>query len=285
MNREKPFIIAVFHQKGGVGKTTTSLQLGAWFAAKHISTLMVDLDPSANLSAGVGVALSDKEPFILDVLLGNQRLSDVVKPTKIPLLSLVPSHQDMQLASKYLNMRPHYSSLLRIAFGLGDRLGLKYQNEISLQGVPRNERRIILFDRIIMDCSPTIDSVSITALSAADLVLIPTLAEYFSVKALEGVFRLIETVRAETNALLDYRIFVTMFDKESDAQKKILEKLRLNYSDYLLNSVIENDRHIQYSQLMAEPIFALYPKSNIAQQYISLAKEINNYENTRCLRS
>ncbi|GEM_PF-1745324 len=284
--QSEPFVIAVFHQKGGVGKTTTVIQLAACRIAKdkHQRTLLIDLDPSGSLTTGLGMSNSGKIS-VVDVLLGNLQIEEVMKPTKYPRLYILPSHPDLALATKYLYTRPNYSSIIKDALNRSRqeenwkkpdlRVQLKRESpQSNLVGPPW----------VLIDCPPMINPINVVALTAAKLLLIPIQAEAYSIQALDGVFRFIEAVRKETNPALDYRLFVNMYDEKSTLQNRLLENIRKKFGEYVLETVVGYEPRIEYAQMAAEPLFAISTNDPVAQNFIFLAQELNTYAKSRFFR-
>ena len=167
----KPYILAVCHQKGGVAKTTTASALGASLAEAGHATLLLDLDPSANLSAGFGMYAHDQKSTA-DVLLGNTPFADLYQPTAVAGLDLIPAGADMAAAAKVLPTRPQFETLLRRDF--------LYQN--------------LPHEYIILDCPPALAAIVTTVLAAANLVIVPTQCEYFAIQAINSMLKFIQRV-------------------------------------------------------------------------------------------
>lgn len=188
----KPCVISICHQKGGVAKTTTSSSVASWLAETNQKVLLIDLDPSANLTAGFGINPWTVPQSAADVLLGNDTLKMVARPTGIPGLDIVASNKDMNKVAQFVSVRPNFETLMR--------------DNISLNGMSQ-------YDFMIIDCPPTMGAITIAALTTSNLAIIPTQCEYFSIQALNGVFKTINKVRRAFNPQLCYRLLVTMFDK------------------------------------------------------------------------
>lgn len=251
-----PYVIAICHQKGGVAKTTTALALGAALVEQQAETLLIDLDPQANLTAGLGFNPVEVRRSAADVLLGNETLLRVSRETRLPGLDLVPSALDMVTVSKYLYLREPFEYVLRDAL---------QRPELAHYAV------------VIVDCPPALGPVTLNALTAADLCLIPTQCEFFSMQALDSPFQLINLVRAKTNPQLAYRLLVTMFDARGNLHRRVLYHLYQNFPEILLNTVIGFDSKLRESQLIGQPITVHAPQSRGAQQYRQLAEELLTY--------
>ena len=251
-----PYTIAVCHQKGGVAKTTTALALGACFAERGQKTLIVDLDPQASLTTGVGLSPAEIKGSAADVLLGLEPLTATIREAGLPNLSLVPSNADMIMAAQFLQ------SLVRYEYKLLD----------SLADPALADTRIVL-----LDCPPSLGPVTIAALTAAQMVIIPTQCEYFSMQALNSTFELVRAVRAKTNPALKYRLLVTMFDLRGKLHTQALTYIQLHFGGALLRTIIGFDSKLRESQVAGTLITAYAQHSRGAQQYRQLAEELSVY--------
>ena len=256
-----PYVIAVCHQKGGVAKTTTVLALGACLADTGQRTLIIDLDPSANLTAGLGITPSKAYRSVANVLLGNDVLFDLIRQTALPGMDLIPSNMEVATANRFLHLRPNHEHLL----------------QKSLAQLAQDSQ----YAYILIDCPPSLDLLTIGALTGADLALIPIHCEYYSLQALESVFKTIETVRAKGNPGLRYRLLVTMFDKRGSLHKRVLEYVREKYAAALLQTIVGFDTKIRESQLLGIPLTLHAPGTRAVQQYRSLANELRAYVKTQ----
>jgi chromosome partitioning protein len=251
-----PFTIAIWHQKGGVAKTTTAIALGACFAERGHETLLIDLDPQGNLTSGLGFDPEQERASSADVLLGNDTLAAVSRETSLPGLDLAPSNPDMVTLPRWLHLREKYEPLLRQALGRPE---------------------VAHYRMAIMDCPPMLGPLTVAALTAADLVLIPTQCEYFSVQTLANSLDLVQLVRGRTNPRLAYRILVTMFDGRGLLHSRVLAQLQGVFSDALLQTMIGVDSKVRESQLAGRPITLHANSSRAAQQYRQLAEELLTY--------
>jgi chromosome partitioning protein len=255
MSALKTYRIAVCHQKGGVAKTTTVSSLGASFAERGWRTLLIDLDPAGNLTTGLGFSPARAQKSAADVLLGTDTLKSVIQPTMVAGLDLVPSNADMLTVSRFLYLRPQYEKLLRNCFE---------------QDSPGD------YQFVVMDCPPTLGPLAVTALSAADLALIPTQCEYYSLQALEGVFGVIKNARAKANPQLIYRILVTMYDRRGLLHTRVLGHIQERLSGALLETMIGFDSKLRESQMFGVPVTIHASGTRAAYQYRALAAEIYN---------
>jgi chromosome partitioning protein len=257
-----PYRIAICHQKGGVAKTTTAISLGACLAERGAQVLLVDLDPAANLTSGLGLAPAQQPRSAADLLLGNDVLENVVQKTDFTGLDLVPANADMVLASRFLYLRPQHEYLLKKCF--------------SQDGLEK-------YDFVILDCPPSLGPLAITALTAADLALIPTQCEYYSVQALDGLLGAIRATRAKTNPRLIYRLLVTMYDRRGSLHTRVLSVIQERLPEALLETMIGFDSKLRESQMFGVPVTVLAPNTRGALQYRSLASEICVYAEAQTL--
>jgi chromosome partitioning protein len=251
-----PYVIAICHQKGGVGKTTTALALGACFVERGVRTLMVDLDPQANLTFNSGLE-PDKVPFsIAEVLTGEVAPAQAIMESNLPGLDIIPSNDSMLDIGRRLYQLPDYEFLLRRA----------------LKGGALKDYAVVW-----LDCPPSVGPLNISALTAADLLIVPTQCEYYSIQALTDMFELVSVIRNRTNPPLTYRLLVTMFDGRGKFHAKMLEQLREYFQEGLLSTTIGFDTKLREAQATGLPITIHAPQSRGAIQYRQLAEELYPY--------
>lgn len=248
------YVIAVGNLKGGVAKTTTCASLGAALVERGREVLALDLDPQANLSLAFGINGGTARRGAADALLGNHGLVSISRETCVAGLDIIPANADMQLVERFLSVRPNYEQVLRQALTLAGR-----------------------YDVVVIDCPPSVGAIPYTALTAADLLIIPTQPEYFSTHGLTEVLELVGRVRERTNPHLSYRILVTMFDRRNRVHRTILEQLRGAFGSAVLETVIEVDTKLRESPVFGQPITSYAPNSRGALQYRALAEELSVY--------
>ena len=251
-----PYVIAICHQKGGVAKTTTALNLGASFVELRAETLMIDLDPQANLTASIGLEPAEVRNSIAEALLGEADLPGVRLETSLPGLDIVPSNASMLTLGRQLLQLPEFEYRLRQV----------------LSGAAVRDHQIVL-----LDCPPSMSALTFNALTAADLLVIPTQCEYFSIQALTDMFELVNVVRDRTNPALAYRLLVTMFDGRGNFHTRMLEQLRAYFNSGLLGTIIGFDTKLREAQLAGLPVTVHAPQSRSAGQYRQLAEELIVY--------
>jgi len=248
--------IAVSNEKGGVAKTTTALSLGAALAELGNRTLLIDLDAQANLTLALGFEPGESEKTSSHVMLDNEPLLQVRRRTEIDNLDLIPSSSRIETSEQYLPMRTNYTTILQRAIH-------------STSDLP--------YDYIVLDCPPALGAITRNALAAANLLLIPTQAEYFSAYALRNMMGLIRRTREVDNPNLSYRILVTMLDRRNRTHRNIHEQLRTTFGTGVFNTVIEMDTKLRESPIAGQPITHYKSAARGSTQYRVLAQELMEY--------
>ena len=247
-------VVAIANEKGGVGKTTTALSLGAALAELRQQVLLIDLDPQANLTLGVGLRPGQAPASIAEVLLGDAALSDILLPTQVAGLSIAPASDDLLQAERFLPVRQDFELILRDA----------------LSASPD-------YDSVVVDCPPALGPLTRSALGAADLLVIPTQCEFFSAFALRQVINLVRSVRERVNPGLRYRLLLTMVDLRNAMHRSLAEEIRLAFGAAVFRSAIEVDARLRESPAFGKPITEYAPASRGAQQYRELALELTEH--------
>jgi chromosome partitioning protein len=250
-------IIAVSNEKGGVAKTTTTLSLGAALGEMGQRVLLIDLDAQANLTLSLGFEPGENDRTSSNVMIEAAPLMSARRSTDTENLDLIPSNSRIETAEQFLPVRTGYTTTLRRA--------------IQSAGITNQ------YDYILMDCPPALGAITMNALSAADLLLIPSQAEYFSAYALRNMMGLIRRVRDESNPDLAYRILVTMFDRRNRTHRNIHDQLRSTFTEGVFNTVIEVDTKLRESPIAGLPITKYKPGTRGALQYRVLAQELMEY--------
>ncbi len=250
------YVVAISNEKGGVAKTTTTLSLGAALAESGQKVLVVDLDPQANLTLALGIEPGSAAVTSSHVLIESAPLMSARMSTEIENLDLIPSHSSIESAEQFLPVRTHYTSGLRRAI----------DNAAPLP-----------YNFILFDCPPFLGAITTNALSAANLLLIPTQAEYFSAYALRNMMGIIRRIRLESNANLGYRILVTMLDRRNRTHRNIQEQLQNTFGEGLFKTVIEIDTKLRESPIAGLPITRYKPGARGSVQYRELAQELMEY--------
>jgi chromosome partitioning protein len=217
---------------------------------------MIDLDPQANLTSGIGLDSDKMGHSIAEVLLRKTDLAAVRLETSFPGLDIVPSNADMFTISREL-------------FQLAD---YEYSLHKCLASPAAND-----YEFVLLDCPPSLGPLTFNALTAADLLIIPTQCEYFSIQALTDMFAVVNLIRERTNPRLVYRLLPTMFDGRGMFHTRMLEQMRAYFKEGLLQTVIGFDTKLREAQLVGQPVTVLAPQCRAAQQYRQLAEELFVY--------
>jgi chromosome partitioning protein len=250
------YIIAVSNEKGGVAKTTTTLSLGGALAEAGNKVLVMDLDPQANLTLALGVEPGSAAVTSSHILIESAPLMSARLATEINNLDLIPSHASIESAEQFLPVRTHYTSGLKRAIDAASPLP---------------------YDYVIFDCPPFLGAITTNALSAADLLIIPTQAEYFSAYALRNMMGIIRRVRQESNPNLGYRIIITLLDRRNRTHRNIQEQLQNTFGEGLFKTVIEIDTKLRESPIAGLPITRYRPGARGSQQYREMSQELMEY--------
>jgi chromosome partitioning protein len=246
-------IIAVTNQKGGVGKTTTSVNLGACLAYIGQKVLLVDIDPQGNATSGVGVEKGDVHQCIYDVLVDDVDVNDTIKQSKVENLSIIPA--TISLAGAEIELVPTISREVRLKKALE-----KVKDE---------------YDYIIIDCPPSLGLLTINALTASDAVVIPVQCEYY---ALEGLSQLLSTVRLVqkhlNHDLMIDGVLLTMLDARTNLGIQVIEEVKKYFQDKVYRTIIPRNVRLSEAPSHGEPIIIYDAKSRGAEVYLELAKEV-----------
>lgn len=254
-------MIAISNQKGGVAKTTSCISLGACLAQMGRRTLIVDLDPQAHLTLAAGLDADELPLTIADLLSGSEEVPGAetwIHSTMLPGMDILPADLRLTQIERSLHTQDNYENRLR-------------ETLTSWEDV---------YDFIVMDCPPSMGVLTINALTAARLALIPVSCEYFASRGLVQMLDVINAVQRHTNPKLHYALVVTMFDTRNRISRQILDHLHNHFGEAVLNTIIHIDTRLRESTMVGEPITIYAPRTRAAQEYQDLADEVIRRINT-----
>ncbi|MGA7712290.1 MAG: ParA family protein [Rhizomicrobium sp.] len=262
--KTRPRVLVIANQKGGVGKTTTAINLGTALAAVGEPTLVIDIDPQGNASTGLGVPRSERKLTTYDVLMGQATIAESILPTRIPKLSLVPSTVDLTGAELEL------IDVERRNFRLKDALA-----EYSAHGSSP-------FSYVLIDCPPSLTLLTVNAMAAADAVVVPLQCEFFALEGLSQLLKTIDLVRANLNPVLEIQgIVLTMFDKRNKLSDQVAADVREHMGPQVYNTVIPRNVRISEAPSHGLPALVYDLRCPGSQAYIKLAGELIQRERMR----
>jgi len=245
--------IAVTNQKGGVGKTTTSINLAASLAVLEYHTLIVDADPQANATSGIGFDPKLIQASIYECIVDNLDVTQVILPTKTPHLDLLPAHIDLVGAEIELINLPNREMMMKQVL---EKVKDKY-------------------DFIIIDCSPSLGLITVNALSAADSVIIPVQCEYFALEGLGKLLNTIKIVQSRLNQRLDIEgILLTMFNGRLRLSKQVVEEVKTHFQKMVFDTIITRNTKLGEAPSFGDSIIMYDVQSSGAINYLNLAREI-----------
>ena len=246
-------IIAVVNQKGGVGKTTTAVNLAASVAAAEKKTLLLDMDPQGNASSGVGIRPRTVARSVYDCLIGRAALRDIIVPTEIKSLFVAPATQDLVAAELELVDDPDRAVRMKLALGqLSEKEGFEY---------------------VFIDCPPSLGILTVNALTAADRVLVPLQCEYYALEGLTHLMATIDRVKNGTNPDLEVEgILLTMFDARNNLAHQVADEVRGHF--HVFDAVIPRNVRLSEAPSHGKPALLYDVQSRGAQAYLALAHEL-----------
>jgi len=255
-------ILVVANQKGGVGKTTTAINLGTALAAVGEKVLLVDSDPQGNASTGLGIGRAKRKKTLYDVLMGEHPIADAIVPTDLPGLDLVPADPDLSGVELELGNAPRRSFKLRDA----------------LDSVRRDGH----YTYVLIDCPPSLNLLTVNAMAAADAVLVPLQCEFFALEGLTQLMRTIELVRGSLNPRLEIQgVVLTMYDRRNTLSEQVANDVRGHFGGTVYDTVIPRNVRVSEAPSFGKPVLVYDLKCAGSQAYLKLAREVVVRERAR----
>jgi chromosome partitioning protein len=254
--KHAPRIITVANQKGGVGKTTTTINLATALAAIGERVLIIDLDPQGNASTGLGIDRQDRTVSSYDVMMGETPIEEAAMPTAVPGLSIVPSTLDLLGVEMEIAAAP-------------DRV-LRLRNALA-----RNAIESAHFSYVLIDCPPSLNLLTLNAMAAADSVLVPLQCEFFALEGLSQLLETVEQVRGSINPSLNIQgIVMTMFDGRNNLANQVVEDVRTHMGEKVYETVIPRNVRVSEAPSYGKPAILYDLKCAGSQAYLQLASEV-----------
>jgi chromosome partitioning protein len=259
-----PKVIAVANQKGGVGKTTTAINLATALAAIGQRVVVLDLDPQGNASTGLGVSRADRRATSYDVLVDERPLQDALIDTDVPGLAIIPSDENLSGAELELSDAPRRSYRLRHAID-------RFRRTLSGMGEH--------CDYILIDCPPSLNLLTVNAMTAADSVLVPLQTEFFALEGLTQLMRTIDLVRGNLNKTLEIQgVVLTMYDRRNNLSSQVAADVREHFGDKVYKTVIPRNVRVSEAPSFGKPVLLYDLECAGAQAYLKLASEVVKQE-------
>jgi len=261
-------VLAVSNQKGGVGKTTTAINLGTALAAIGEKVLIVDMDPQGNASTGLGVPRETRRITIYDVVVDGRSVHEAAVQTSVPGLHIIPADADM--------------SGVEIELSQADRRSYRLRDALAQAGAHSEDIGHTRYDYVLIDCPPSLNLLTLNAMAAADGVLVPLQCEFFALEGLSQLMKTIEMVRQSLNPSLEIQgLVLTMYDRRNALSGQVAADVRQHFGDKVYEAVIPRNVRVSEAPSFGKPVLIYDLKCTGSQAYLQLAKEVVGRERRR----
>jgi len=258
----KARILVIANQKGGVGKTTTAINLGTALAAVGEKVLLIDSDPQGNASTGLGVGRAKRKTTLYDVLMGEKPATEAVVATDLPGLYLIPADPDLS--------------------GVELELGNQSRRSFKLRDALDKIRREGDFTYVLIDCPPSLNLLTVNAMTAADAVLVPLQCEFFALEGLTQLMRTVELVRGSLNPALEIQgVVLTMYDRRNSLSEQVARDVRDHFGETVYETMIPRNVRVSEAPSFGKPVLVYDLKCAGSQAYLKLAREVVARERRR----
>ena len=248
-------VLVIANQKGGVGKTTTAINLGTALAAVGEKVLLIDSDPQGNASTGLGVGRAKRKTTLYDVLMGEKPAVEAVVPTDLPGLYIIPADPDLS--------------------GVELEIGSQSRRSFKLRDALEQIRREGDFTYVLIDCPPSLNLLTVNAMTAADAVLVPLQCEFFALEGLTQLMRTVELVRGSLNPALEIQgVVLTMYDRRNSLSEQVASDVREHFGKKVYDTVIPRNVRVSEAPSFGKPVLVYDLKCAGSQAYLKLAREV-----------
>lgn len=255
-------ILVVANQKGGVGKTTTAINLGTALAAVGEKVLLIDSDPQGNASTGLGIGRAQRKKTLYDVLMGESPIVDAIVHSELPGLDVVPAHPDLS--------------------GVELELGQMARRSFKLRDAIEPLRASGAYTYVLIDCPPSLNLLTVNAMAAADAVLVPLQCEFFALEGLTQLMRTVELVRGSLNPSLEIQgVVLTMYDRRNSLSEQVARDVRGHFGQTVYTTVIPRNVRVSEAPSFGKPVLVYDLKCAGSQAYLKLAREVVMRERDR----
>ncbi len=258
-------VLSVSNQKGGVGKTTTAINLGTALAAVGERVLIIDMDPQGNASTGLGIPRGKRKTTAYDVIVNGAPLADAAAPSALPGLWLVPADPDLSGVELELAQAPRRSFRLRDAID-------------AVRNAPGGPA----YTYVLIDCPPSLNLLTVNAMAAADAVLVPLQCEFFALEGLTQLMRTVDLVRGSLNPRLEIQgVVLTMYDRRNSLSDQVAQDVRSHFGDKVYETMIPRNVRVSEAPSFGKPVLVYDLKCSGSQAYLKLAREVVGRERAR----